>query len=308
MINIIAIVVAILFFIAFVLFCIEEGKKENDPSTSSVRARPASQLNWIRCGADQDWKWEKIEVQRFYRAKDVTPLESTIYGIGKWQKRKYVSNATGEIYNTSLTSCECRDFLNRPYARPCKHIIRLGMDVGILNANGYLSSIKSYPTYIPNNTEIPADNTDKNASEPQYNHWGDPIKPVKENVSVKRKRGRPKKNPVPEDNTIAISEDVSVKVDNTRVEKRKGSRGRPKKIEKVGKNTERFFTSMDGLIEVLRDSGVNYVDLRNKGGCLWVASTKCNDEYLKTVRVGTKKFSKASRSKALKGKAGWFIY
>lgn len=49
---------------------------------------------------------------------------------------EFVSDHTGELYDTTLFSCTCKDFLIGQRKRPCKHIVRLGMECGLLNKNG----------------------------------------------------------------------------------------------------------------------------------------------------------------------------
>lgn len=43
----------------------------------------------------------------------------------------------GNQYITSLTMCTCKDFaINNKRKEPCKHIIRLAMEAGVINSSG----------------------------------------------------------------------------------------------------------------------------------------------------------------------------
>lgn len=45
--------------------------------------------------------------------------------------------SSGAQYLTSLTMCTCKDFaINNKRKEPCKHIIRLAMEAGVINACG----------------------------------------------------------------------------------------------------------------------------------------------------------------------------
>lgn len=56
-----------------------------------------------------------------------------------------ISTSTGEVYRVSLTSCTCRDFTVS--GSPCKHIIRLAMEAGLLGEK------EDEPSVLDENTD-----------------------------------------------------------------------------------------------------------------------------------------------------------
>ena len=67
------------------------------------------------------------------------------------------------------------------------------------------------------------------------------------------------------------------------------------------------YPSMDDFIAVLNKEGIDYIDKRQRGGCLWIRSTPDTDTFVASVVVSGKSFSKAQTSATFGGKAGWFM-
>lgn len=72
---------------------------------------------------------------------DMTPFEvDSEHKCGKFL------GSRGDIYETSLDSCTCFDFDVNGHISPCKHIIRLAMELGELPNDGMITDLKK--TYI----------------------------------------------------------------------------------------------------------------------------------------------------------------
>lgn len=82
---------------------------------------------------------ETKEIQHRY-AYAVSP-RCTPVSVDKADKHAVFRGAHG-IYRTSLSSCECQDFSKR--GEPCKHILRLAMECGLIHAN-----YESDPSKVP---------------------------------------------------------------------------------------------------------------------------------------------------------------
>ena len=67
------------------------------------------------------------------------------------------------------------------------------------------------------------------------------------------------------------------------------------------------FPAVDDLMAALRDKGIEMVDKRGVGGCLWIASSDENDAFLKNVTVAGKRLGRTPKSRHFKGAPGWFI-
>lgn len=83
-----------------------------------------------------EWKWtkEQLEPGRIARARKVE-LSNVVVNIPLSEcHAECVSGSTGEVYHVSLQDCTCRDFTVGK--KPCKHMIALAIQAGILNSNG----------------------------------------------------------------------------------------------------------------------------------------------------------------------------
>lgn len=82
-----------------------------------------------------DWKWpaESIDARRIERASEVKigHLE-----ISENVCRGVFIGGKGNLYTATLDVCDCPDFAQRHGAFPCKHILRLAMEAGIINKIG----------------------------------------------------------------------------------------------------------------------------------------------------------------------------
>lgn len=68
---------------------------------------------------------------------DMTPLEVDFeHKCGKFL------GSGDNIYDTSLNSCTCVDFDVNGHISPCKHIIRLAMELGELPNDGMITDLK----------------------------------------------------------------------------------------------------------------------------------------------------------------------
>ena len=72
---------------------------------------------------------------------DMTPLE-----VDSERRCGKFLGSNGNIYDTSLDSCACVDFDINGHISPCKHIIRLAMELGELPNDGMITNLKK--TYI----------------------------------------------------------------------------------------------------------------------------------------------------------------
>lgn len=75
------------------------------------------------------WNWPEIDKKKVERAKSVKILT-----LDKENCALECIGSGGEIYQVSLSSCTCTDFARKHDA--CKHMIRLAMELGILNESG----------------------------------------------------------------------------------------------------------------------------------------------------------------------------
>lgn len=119
----------------------EKKKKEQETPTSEdfVLKQPEYPLK-DRHITNQKWVWQSVDENRVRNAlkiaKDLVHLdgEKAEASIESSPDRK-----TGEIIThvVTLARCSCQDFnVNNHGEKPCKHIIRLGMELGIINENG----------------------------------------------------------------------------------------------------------------------------------------------------------------------------
>jgi len=75
------------------------------------------------------WNWPETDLRRAERARSIKVLS-----IDRVNCSLESIGSSGEVYKTSLNTCTCRDFTCRRTV--CKHIIRLAMELGILNEFG----------------------------------------------------------------------------------------------------------------------------------------------------------------------------
>ncbi len=76
--------------------------------------------------------FSSAEEKRIQRAlsKDMTPAS-----LDNESKTAIFLGSSGDLYNTTLEECTCTDFkVNLQSTFPCKHILRLGMELGIYPA------------------------------------------------------------------------------------------------------------------------------------------------------------------------------
>ena len=63
--------------------------------------------------------------------KDMTPLRIFLE-----EESGIFAGSEGKMYDTTLDQCSCADFAIQGYSQPCKHMIRLAMDLGKIPSDG----------------------------------------------------------------------------------------------------------------------------------------------------------------------------
>lgn len=93
-----------------------------------------------RTTASPKWVWQSVDENR---VKNAIKIAKASVHLNRTEEEATIESSpdrkTGEIvaHVVTLTSCSCQDFnINNRGEKPCKHIIRLGMELGILNQNG----------------------------------------------------------------------------------------------------------------------------------------------------------------------------
>ena len=81
-----------------------------------------------------EWIWDSdcIDAKRLERAASTVILPGTL----DRQSGTALFQGAEDIYETSLTACTCMDFVKREGASPCKHILRLGIELGFIDEHG----------------------------------------------------------------------------------------------------------------------------------------------------------------------------
>ena len=70
--------------------------------------------------------------------KDLTPLR-----LDKETAAAIFGGSGGNLYETSLDSCSCPDFAIQGFAQPCKHMLRLAMEMGEIPSEGMQTDIEA---------------------------------------------------------------------------------------------------------------------------------------------------------------------
>ena len=70
--------------------------------------------------------------------KDITPLR-----IDKESAVAIFAGSGGNLYDTTLDKCSCPDFAINGFSQPCKHMIRLAMEMNEVSQEGMLSDISA---------------------------------------------------------------------------------------------------------------------------------------------------------------------
>lgn len=70
--------------------------------------------------------------------KDLTPLK-----IDRSVGAAFFAGSGGKIYETNLDSCSCPDFAIQGFEQPCKHMIRLAMEMNAIPADGIQTDIEA---------------------------------------------------------------------------------------------------------------------------------------------------------------------
>lgn len=76
------------------------------------------------------WDFLSIPPQRVKAAKSTHLLAVD----RKNETATFLSSDKETVYHTSLTGCECVYYCT--HGDPCKHVVRLAMELGVLNSNG----------------------------------------------------------------------------------------------------------------------------------------------------------------------------
>lgn len=70
--------------------------------------------------------------------KDMTPLKldtSSQFGL--------FAGSGGYVYETNLDHCTCPDFAIQGFSQPCKHMLRLAMELNLISSDGMQSDIEA---------------------------------------------------------------------------------------------------------------------------------------------------------------------
>ena len=115
---------------------IAKAQQQQNVTTKFVAPRVTKALSTVK------WPWDITDVSKeaLIKASQITPFAPiSLYDT----KAEFVSNETGEIYVTRLSSCTCRGFrFTLRGKRPCKHIIALALSQNIIDQNGNLCESK----------------------------------------------------------------------------------------------------------------------------------------------------------------------
>lgn len=71
-------------------------------------------------------------------AKEMTPVR-----VDKENCTAFFTGSEGNIYSTSMEQCSCPDFAINGFGQPCKHMIRLAMELGVIPSTGMQTDIDS---------------------------------------------------------------------------------------------------------------------------------------------------------------------
>ena len=118
---------------------VEIPSNPDSTTVEFVLEQPQSpQIN--RQTANEEWIWSSVDENSVKRALRIS--NDSIH-MDEAKKEASIDGSpdrkTGEIstHVVTLTRCSCQDFnINNKREKPCKHIIRLGMELGIINNNG----------------------------------------------------------------------------------------------------------------------------------------------------------------------------
>ena len=81
------------------------------------------------------WNWPTVDAGRADRAKKEKIISKDLNA----DNPSLIIKGSGGEYRATLSHCTCKDFsINANKGEPiaCKHMVRLAMELGILNANG----------------------------------------------------------------------------------------------------------------------------------------------------------------------------
>lgn len=97
-------------------------------------------------------KWGEVHVEpdQQKRLASAKKAENTPLSIDKSKAVATFSGSHG-VYNTTLEMCSCGDFIRR--RKPCKHIYRLAVECGLVNAGAVSSDTKAIKAPAPTSAE-----------------------------------------------------------------------------------------------------------------------------------------------------------
>ena len=70
--------------------------------------------------------------------KDLTPLR-----IDQTDSAAVFPGSDGNMYETTLDACSCPDFAIQGFSQPCKHMIRLAMEMNMISSDGMQSDLEA---------------------------------------------------------------------------------------------------------------------------------------------------------------------
>lgn len=115
------------------------------------------------------------------------------------------------------------------------------------------------------------------------------------------------------DHIFPVSKGGKTELSNLRTLCERCNMGKRDRIETVDTSsieqpaTASDYQSMENFITVLKKQKIDYIDKRQRGGCLWIRSTPDTDTFVSSVVINGKRFSKARTTTTFSGNPGWFI-
>ena len=221
-----------------------------------------------------EWTYDSMDSGRLKRSKQTTIIPGTL----DQETGSAVFQGSSGTHKTTLHSCTCVDFCTRSGAAPCKHIIRLGLELGLIDENGYTSEerIEANTAYLKEQIAC---------AYGMYHIFHEPIVSKQEydemcfqyhqmtGISLNHEAPLPSAPAkTPEEESSALS-----------------------------------FAYTGAFITWLRKNHIPYRDHRASGGRLWIRSTPSYDEFLRQVTVAGKAAKRVEQSRAFNKNPGWFV-
>ena len=216
-----------------------------------------------------NWEWDSVksDAGMLKKAKEVKILslkmdDNDLYATFQGEK--------GEEYTTTLDDCSCPQKSRFKPAQACKHMVRLAMEVGVLDANGRTEQERF-------EDEVNDLETDLAKWAWYYYQLKKPLVTDAIYTASKRKYfemlgdAAPKLSDPPQ--VAAPASDILMR--------------------DMGKGE---------IVALLEKHHIAYVDRVDVSGCLWIENTDPAADLLKSITLNNAKLQKAESAKAFKGK------